>query len=209
MTLLVPTPADRLDAVASLVATTRDLMLAAGTTDVEPAHIDEAEALLRRAAELLGARRRPRVHRLVVDQAWATRARAGELPIHLAPLNPLGIPLTLKIDGTRATASMTPGPLHEGPPNLFHGGFSAAVLDHLLGVLISAQGIPAFTAHLELDYLAGIRLDEPVEFVGEVVSIEGRKVTARAWIEQDGTCAVEAHGLFIQPEGLELGATRA
>jgi len=190
----VATPPERLPALNDLIAATRELMLAAGTTDVEPDRIRQAESLIAEATRLLGEERRMRVHRPPVE-----RAVAGERLFHLAPLNPLGIPLVLSVTGRRGTATLVPGALHEGPPGLLHGGFSAAVLDHVLGVLIFAQGLPVFTATLELTFRKSIVLDEPMEIVGEVTRIEGRKAWAEAFISQHGLRTVEARGLFVRP----------
>lgn len=195
----VSTPPERLPALSGLIATTRELMVAAATTDVGPDRIGQAEGLIADATRLLGAERREHVHRPPVDPRWAEPGVTGEHSVRLAPFNRLGIPLVLSITGRRGTATLTPGALHEGPPGLFHGGFSAAVLDHLLGVLIFAQGLPAFTASLELAYRKGTVLDEPVDIVGEVTRIEGRKAWAEAFISQRGARTVEARGLFVGP----------
>jgi acyl-coenzyme A thioesterase PaaI-like protein len=101
--------------------------------------------------------------------------------------------------GARATANLTPDALHEGPPGLLHGGFSAALLDALLGTLIATQGLFAYTANLQLRYLRGTVLDEPVEIVGEVTRVVGRKVYAEGWISQYGRRTVEAQGVFVEP----------
>jgi acyl-coenzyme A thioesterase PaaI-like protein len=191
-------PSEHLTVLSELVATTRDLMHATGTTAAQPEQIRQAQRLIADAAALLGEQPRTRLHRWPFAQRWAERARSGEEQIHLAPLNPLYIPLAVTIQGQRASAVMTPGALHEGPPDHFHGGFSAAILDHLLGHLVFAQGIPAVTAHLDLTYHKAVVLDEPIEIIGEVTAVDGRKVHADAWISQHGVRAVDARGLFIQ-----------
>jgi len=193
----LPAPSDRHAALAGLVETTRELMLAAGTTDLQPDRIREAERLLAEATRILGERRRPRINRPAFGAGWADQSR--DEPIHLAPYNPLCIPLAVIIEGSRASAVLTPEALHEGPPDHFHGGFSAAILDQVLGYLVFAQGTPAVTARLDLVYLKGIRLDEPIEVVGEITSVAGRKIHADGWITQYGERAIEARGLFMRP----------
>ncbi|MET7896521.1 PaaI family thioesterase [Streptomyces mirabilis] len=198
----VPTPVERLPALAGLTAVTGDLMLAVGTTDVGPDRIRRAEQLIVEATELLAEERLPHAHRPPADARRPETPGASERCVQLAPLNPLGIPLVVSVTGQRGTATLVPTALHEGPPGLFHGGFSAAVIDHLLGILIFAQGMPAFTATLDLTYHAGTVLDEPIDIVGEVTRIEGRKAWAEATISQRGRRTVEALGLFVRPVSL-------
>jgi len=127
--------------------------------------------------------------------------------VPLAPFNPLAIPLAVVIDGRRASAVLTPDALHEGPPDHFHGGFSAAMLDHLLGYLVFAQGTPAVTARLDLVYRRGVTLDSPIEVRGEITAVDGRKIHAEGSIVQDGERAIEARGLFIRPRTTDLEET--
>jgi acyl-coenzyme A thioesterase PaaI-like protein len=203
---LRPAPApERVEPLTRLVEATRELMWAAGTTDVDPAELREAEELLSQASAILSRKRRDRVHRMPVTRDWTDRAQQGE-PVEMAWLNPLRIPLSMRVEGRRATACFLPEALHEGPPDCLHGGFGAALLDHVLGVLVSAQGLPAFTAALELSYLSPTVLDEPAEVGGEVVAVTGRKVRTRGWIRQGDRTTIEATGLFIQPEGFHLEA---
>lgn len=201
-----PPDAARATVLTSLVEETRRVMWAAGTTEVSNADVREAEQLLTRARTVLDRSRRDRVHRVPISLDWADRAQAGE-PVRMAWLNPLRIPVEISIDGPRARATLTPGALHEGPPGCLHGGFAAALLDHVLGVLLAAQGILAFTANLHLDFHRTTVLDVPCELGGEVVTVDGRKVMTRAFIRQDGLTTVSGEGLFVQPEGLHLAGS--
>ncbi|WP_296606572.1 PaaI family thioesterase [Nocardioides sp.] len=194
----VPRDPHALDALTRLVDATRELMAAAATTDVEPDEVARATSLIEQATEELSARRRDRVHRMPLDADWAARARAGE-PVTMAWLNPLRFPLEVVIEGRRATTTMVPEAIHEGPPESLHGGWTAAILDHLLGILICAHDLPARTAQLTLTYRRGTRLDVPTEFGGEIVEIQGRKAVTRAWVRQEGVTTVEADGLFVLP----------
>lgn len=189
---------DELGTLTELVDSVRDLMSASATTDVDPEELRSATALIRESTAVLSRRRRDRVHRMPLDERWSARARAGD-PVAMAWLNPLRFPLEVIVEGRRATTVMTPTAIHEGPPEGLHGGWSAAILDHLLGVLVCAHDLPARTARLELSYRHPTRLDVPTEFSGEIVEISGRKATTRAWVSQDGVTTVEADGLFILP----------
>lgn len=186
------------DALNALIESTRDLMAAAATTDLDPPDLAAATALIEEATKLLSLRRRHRVHRMPIDKVWSARARTGE-PVRMASLNPLRFPLDVVVDGYRATAVMTPAAIHEGPLEGLHGGWSAAILDHILGVLVCAHDLPARTARLDLTYRRLTRLDVPAEFCAEIVEISGRKAITRAWISQEDATTVEADGLFILP----------
>jgi acyl-coenzyme A thioesterase PaaI-like protein len=203
-----PAPRDPvvLDALTRLVDATRDLMAASATTDVAPAELARATALVEQATAELSVRRRDRVHRMPLDATWAARARAGE-PVTMAWLNPLRFPLKVVVDGRRATTTMVPEAIHEGPPEGLHGGWAAAILDHLLGILICAHDLPARTARLTLTYRRATRLDVPTEFGGEIVELEGRKAATRAWVRQEGVTTIEADGLFVLPRAESVGAS--
>ncbi|WP_235734534.1 PaaI family thioesterase [Nocardioides alcanivorans] len=197
--------AERIQPLTRLVESTRSLMSAAGTTDVDVATLQEATNLLDQVTEMLGRQRRDRVHRIPITPTWTERAQRGE-PVRMASLNPMRIPISLHVDGRRATARFLPSALFEGPPDCLHGGFAAALIDHLLGMLVSAQGIPGLTASLELRFRRPTALDIECEVGGEVRDVSGRKFLADAWIRQSGEVTVEATGLFVRPDGLELAA---
>lgn len=187
-----------LDARTALVDSTRRVMSAVATADVNARDVARATALLDEATALLSPGRHSRVRRIPLDSRWSARARASE-PVTMAWLNPLRFPLTVVVDGRRATAMMTPTAIHEGPPGCLHGGWSAAILDHLLGVLVCAHDLPARTARLDLSYRRPTRLDVPTEFGGEILEISGRKALTRAWVSQDGVTTVSADGIFVLP----------
>jgi acyl-coenzyme A thioesterase PaaI-like protein len=186
------------DQTTRLIAATRAVMLAAATTAAPPEQVEQARALLTEAAQLLGHRTRPRVARTPFDEQAAERTRAGQ-PWTMFALNPLGIPLSIRVDGTRASATLELGALHEGPQDLLHGGFAAAVLDALLGTLVHAQGLRAYTYRLDLRFLSTTPLDREVQIEGEVTQVVGRTATAHGWIAMQGTRTVEAKGVFVRP----------
>ncbi|MFD0452023.1 hotdog domain-containing protein [Rhodococcus aetherivorans] len=59
-----------------------------------------------------------------------------------------------------------------------HGGFSAHLLDCMLGILMQARGSRSLTASLDLRYLRRTSLDEPLDLYSRIVEIEGRKTVA-------------------------------
>ena len=189
-----------LSAAHLLAATTRRLMQAVATTDVGVEDMREAEQTLARVADALEVRSRRRYRRIPFDTAGIARVQAGQ-PWEHHSFNPLGIPFVMHVQGPRARATLDVGAMHEGPPDLLHGGFSAALMDALLGSVVQAQGHRSVTAMLELRFRRAVPLDSTVELGAEVEETVGRKTWAQGWIEHDGERAVEARGLFISIPG--------
>ncbi|MCW2752592.1 MAG: uncharacterized protein JWQ32_3 [Marmoricola sp.] len=90
------------------------------------------------------------------------------------------------------------GAAYEGPPGMVHGGVSALLLDHLMGVTASRMSTVTFTGTLTLRYRNPLPLGRVV-LNGRVAGEEGRKVFVTAEIEGDQGVAVEAEGVFIVP----------
>jgi hypothetical protein len=90
------------------------------------------------------------------------------------------------------------GAAYEGPPQMVHGGVSALLLDHLMGVTASQMTRVTFTGTLTLKYRNPLPLGR-VELHGRVSGGEGRKVFVEARIEGEQGIAVEADGIFIVP----------
>ncbi|GAA3113414.1 PaaI family thioesterase [Streptosporangium carneum] len=191
---------ERRQASADLVAATRKVMLAASVTDMDVAEMRAAERVLTEVARMLGERVRPRVVRAPFDGPAAARSAGPDRPWPLFAYNPLGIPLEVHLDEDGATARLTPNALHEGPPDILHGGFSAGLMDCMLGILMQARGRRSVTATLELRYLHRTPLDEPLTLRSRIVEISGRKTVAEGWIEHEGRRTVEARGLFVEIE---------
>ena len=97
---------------------------------------------------------------------------------------------------TRADVHL--GAAYEGPPGMVHGGVSALLLDHLMGVTASRMSKVTFTGTLTLRYRNPLPLGRVV-LTGRVSGEEGRKVFVTAEIEGDHGVAVEAEGVFIVP----------
>src|SRR5205823_1703336 len=72
------------------------------------------------------------------------------------------------------------GAAHEGPPGRVHGGWVAAVLDHVLGRATAAAGFPGMTASLTVDYHHGTPYAVPLTAEGRLVRRDGRKLHAAA-----------------------------
>jgi acyl-coenzyme A thioesterase PaaI-like protein len=114
------------------------------------------------------------------------------------PENPLAPPLeyTGKGDGSIESVVTLDLP-YQGPPSCVHGGVSALLLDHTLGVANAWAGPSGMTAELTLRYHRLTPLFEPLTVTGRQVSVDGSKIHTVGSISAGGQECVTAEGLFI------------
>lgn len=114
--------------------------------------------------------------------------------------NPIAPPLTYtgKDDGS-IEAEVTLDLPYQGPPSCVHGGISALLLDHTLGVANGWAGLHGMTAELTLRYHRTTPLFEPLTITGRHVSKDGRKIRTIGGIYAGGEACVTAEGLFVTP----------
>lgn len=197
MTRITDIPPELTEATAALVAATRTLMLAAATTTADIDAIRAASTSITEVADILGARPRSRPLRPALDGPARSRETGGQVPWTQFSHNPMGIPLAIYFGEDDARARLVPNALHEGPPDIMHGGFAAHLLDCMLGTLMQARGVRSVTASLELQYPRPTPLGEPLDLYSRIVDTVGRKTIAEGWIECNGERTVEARGIFV------------
>ena len=78
-----------------------------------------------------------------------------------------------------------------------HGGVSAMLLDHALGVANHWAGSSGMTAELTLRYLRPTPLFEPLTVTARQLSVDGSKIRTVGAISTGGRECVTASGLFI------------
>ncbi|MFI0355366.1 PaaI family thioesterase [Actinomadura sp. 9N407] len=117
------------------------------------------------------------------------------------PENPIAPPLTFegKDDGS-IEAEVTLDLPYQGPPASVHGGVSALLLDHTLGVANHWGGAAGMTAELTLRYHRRVPLFRPLTISGRLLSVDGRKIRTAGSISADGEVCVTAEGLFISKD---------
>lgn len=179
-----------------LVASVRRLMCAAATTSRDDALLSRVRQQLDQISEVLELDSRLAVRRVPLDDERVEQIRAGGR-WRMFPFNPLGIPQSIHVVDGVAVSRIGLGPLYEGPPGLVHGGFSAAVLDALVGVVVMAEVAPSFTARLDISYLRAMPLDGEIEARAWVTEVADRRILAEGAISQAGRVAVEARGVFV------------
>ncbi|HEY9525366.1 MAG TPA: hotdog domain-containing protein [Thermopolyspora sp.] len=194
----------RLAAIAVLAEQTRRLMDAIVQTDVGEDEVTAVTAELAALTERLRAAQRaePYPHEIGPDGAFR---HVGNAVTGIC--NPYALPLMPEIfPGGSARAELEFRLVHEGPPGGVHGGVSAMVLDHLLGISVGAAGRAAMTGTLSLRYIRPVPYGEPLTSTAEIGRTEGRKTWAHGRIAAaDGTVLVEATGLFITPAAWVTG----
>ncbi|MEO9140236.1 MAG: PaaI family thioesterase [Jatrophihabitans sp.] len=110
------------------------------------------------------------------------------------PLRLVGLP-----DGSvRGEAIL--GLPYQGPPGCVHGGISALLLDHTLGVANAWAGTSGMTANLELRYHRPTPLFEQLTVLGRQVRVDGRKIFTEGRIMLGDEVCVSANGLFIDKQ---------
>ncbi|WP_240771348.1 PaaI family thioesterase [Nocardioides sp. GY 10113] len=109
------------------------------------------------------------------------------------PLHVYGLP-----DGS-VSGTVTLGLPYQGPPGCVHGGVSALLLDHTLGVANAwGPGPSGMTGTLTLRYRRRTPLFEELTVSARQVSHTGRKIRTVGTISAGGEVCVEADGLFIE-----------
>ncbi|NVI86273.1 PaaI family thioesterase [Actinomadura sp. BRA 177] len=196
--------------------------------DTPTEEVDRREAVLESLAgtvrELIDATIRTtvaddEVHRVRDDlAALVDRLRAAQLPgpagvrynselrawnwgnAAVGAANAIAPPLRLVHGPSGCHADVVLGAAYEGPPGLVHGGVSAMLLDHIMGVTASAMRRTTFTGTLTTRYRRGTPLG-PLRLEASIAREEGRKVFVVASISDADGVTVEADGVFIQPAG--------
>nr|WP_233517725.1 PaaI family thioesterase [Geodermatophilus sp. LHW52908] len=128
---------------------------------------------------------------------WAGEGVTRHDPV-TGPENAIAPPLALtgRDDGAIEGTTVLGLP-YQGPPGFVHGGVSALLLDHTLGVANHWAGPSGMTAELTLRYHRTTPLFQPLTVTARQVSVDGRKIRTEGTITAGGEICVSAAGLFI------------
>lgn len=179
-------------AVAAARRVMAALLHAGGQSAAEMAEVAER---LTEVAEHLELHAPTREQRLV--DMWAGEGVTRHDPV-TGPENAVAPPLALGglPDGS-IEGRVTLGLPYQGPPGCVHGGVSALLLDHTLGVANHWAGVSGMTGTLTLRYHRPTPLFEELVLRARQVSVDGRKVRTTGEIVAGGEVCVSAEGLFI------------
>ncbi|HWJ68157.1 MAG TPA: PaaI family thioesterase [Nocardioides sp.] len=152
-------------------------------------------ARLDEVAEHLEQHAPTREERLV--DMWAGEGVTRHDPV-TGPENAIAPPLHLagREDGA-IEGRVVLGLPYQGPPGSVHGGVSALLLDHTLGVANHWAGESGMTGTLTLRYHRPTPLFEELVVTGRQVSVEGRKIRTTGEITAGGDVCVSADAIFV------------
>lgn len=121
--------------------------------------------------------------------------------------NPLGMAADITRQGDVAVLRTTLGPAFEGAPGRAHGGAVAALMDEVMGFVLSINATPAYTGRLTITYRAPTPLGVEVEMRAKLRSRHGRKLHIEADARHGTTLIAHGEGLFIavDPESFAAG----
>lgn len=163
---------------------------------------DGTEAEMNGVAERLNAvadyldTHAPEAGARMVDM-WAGEGYTRHDPV-TGPENALAPPLHLsgRADGS-IDGVVTLGIAYQGQPGYVHGGISALLLDHTLGVANGWAGTSGMTGTITIRYERPTPLFVPLTVTGRQDRVEGRKIWATGRISAGGEVCVSAQALFI------------
>lgn len=174
---------------------------------------DRNNASLQRVAEELNSiaehleTHAPTVGERMIDM-WSGEGTTRHDPV-TGPENAIAPPLALhgEEDGS-VSGEVTMTLPYQGPPGCVHGGVSALLLDHTLGVANHWAGADGMTAQLNVRYHRPTPLFEPLTITGRQVAVEGRKIRTVGDITFGGEVCVSVEALFVnkqlpRPRGAE------
>lgn len=193
-TELTATPNNEgVDAAVAAARRVIDALLHAG--DRSPVEMAAVAAQLDAVAQHLERHAPTREERLV--DMWAGEGVTRHDPV-TGPENAIAPPLHLagRDDGS-IVGRVVLGMPYQGPPGCVHGGVSALLLDHTLGVANHWAGESGMTGTLTLRYHRPTPLFEELVVSGRQVSVDGRKIRTTGEITANGEVCVSADGIFV------------
>lgn len=192
-TLTATTSNEAVDAAVAAARRVVAALLHAGGNSA--AELTGVAAKLNEAAEHLEQHAPAREERLI--DMWSGEGVTRHDPVS-GPENAIAPPLPLRgmPDGS-IEGQVTLGLPYQGPPGCVHGGVSAMLLDHTLGVANHWSGDSGMTATLTLRYHRPTPLFVELTVRARKVSVDGRKIHTTGEILADGEVCVSADGLFI------------
>ena len=172
--------------------------------DAPPGELAEALRLLGQARDHLQG---PELAAYNAAEYRRRRAANGwdvflELTMFGGLTNPLGMPMPLELgvdDEGRAFAEgvVRLGRAYVGGPGMVHGGYVAALIDHVFGAALHAGDTLAVTATLTVRYREPTPIDRDLRFRAVFDRPKGRRLRGRATCHCADVCTAEAEGLFL------------
>lgn len=124
-----------------------------------------------------------------MDDEWQDgRIFGGAMPCFgCDPGHPHGLRLRFRRVGDEMETRFVPGPDHQGPPGILHGGLAATLADETAAwALVGLERTFGFTTAFEARLKGPIRIGLEVEGRSRIVEREGRNATVAVRLVQGG-----------------------
>ncbi len=232
-----PAIAGRERPMAELTDTVRRLIELVVTNTAPPHVLDGAVSQLQAAADVLAAHVPAQAVPRFIDPSEATepdaipgadvgadpvavpnseRARASmdeAMPYDpvVGRFNPVALPVVLSFEPPLAIGTAVFTTPYEGGPGWVHGAALAATFDIVLTAANHLSGAAGPTVWLTIRFRRPTLVGIEARFEAEVVANDGRRVTSRGRLVQDGLVCVEAEGEFavLDPARIRARAERS
>jgi acyl-coenzyme A thioesterase PaaI-like protein len=212
-----PAIAGRERPMAELADTVRRLVELVVTNTADAAVLHGVVSQLRAVADVLAEHVPDQpVPRFVEPPAGKARRHTmssmnGSMPYDpvVGRYNPIALPVTISYEPPSAVGSATFTTPYEGGPGWVHGAAIAAAFDIVLTAANHIVGAAGPTVWLTVRFRRPTLVGIEARFEAEVVNNDGRRVTSRGRLIQDGLVCVEAEGEFAVLDTSKLRATAA
>lgn len=115
-----------------------------------------------------------------------------------SPDHPAGFRLRFTVDGDDVVTKVTPGPHHQGPLGLLHGGLAATIADEVAAwAVLAGTGKFGFTTSFSARLAKGLRVGVEVEGRGRLTNVTSRVVKATAELRQEGALCFAGDFVFV------------
>ncbi len=213
-----PAIAGRERPLVELADTVRGLIDLVVTNTAPPDVLDEVTAQLRRAADVLAAHvpAQP-VPRFVepseglrTETPGAAMDRSMPYDPVVGRFNPIALPVEISFQPPLAIGTAVFTTPYEGGPGWVHGAALAATFDIILTAANHLSGAAGPTVWLTIRFRRPTLVGVEARFESEVVANDGRRVTSKGRLVQDGVVCVEAEGEFavLDPQRIRKAALR-
>jgi len=191
-------PPDVLDAVVDRLRATADVLGAHVPAQPVPRFIDPSEGL--RPDSGSGS-----------DRALASMDGAMPYDPVVGRYNPIALPVAISFQPPLAIGTAVFTTPYEGGPGWVHGAAIAATFDIVLTAANHLSGAAGPTVWLTIRFRRPTLVGVEARFEAEVVENDGRRVTSRGRLVQDGVVCVEAEGEFavLDPARIRKAAERS
>jgi len=116
------------------------------------------------------------------------------------PIAP-GMEIEIDRDAKTARALITFGNAYEGAPGIVHGGFVAAALDEMLGMVSAMSGTVAMTGEFTVRYRKPTPINTPLRIEALYEGHKGRRIFTSAKMFAGDVLTADCTGLFIAVGG--------